>query len=350
MEFIDKLFLLKQESRYKGIEGLRGISVLLVFNVHFFAQYASRNYLSDNSTFRSIAGFLNSGMLGVDIFFVISGYLIWKILYVQYRSRKQYLKSRVSRLLPVYFVTVFILYSSSFSLKEFIEEFLFIPSFISGHSYRNYVSWSLGWEWLFYFQILLIGFVPKTLRKCYPIIAFVLLVVLILVPKTKYIAWPDIRFLNFLWGCIVAEYSDHMKGLVYKILDSISLPYIIFSGFVWSKYCNTIQSSQLLNYSFFLSNGLMAAFLINGIVNSFSIYDKALSIKPLRIIGQISYTFYLMHSKICIPIATSIYGARGEKTLIVSYIISIIFTFIVSTIFYALVERNYFLHKVNKNA
>jgi len=70
----------------KDIQILRGIAVLLVVLYHL-----------------GIGGF-NSGFLGVDVFFVISGFLM-AVLYDQ-NKKMEFFKKRSLRLLPAYFVTI----------------------------------------------------------------------------------------------------------------------------------------------------------------------------------------------------------------------------------------------------
>jgi peptidoglycan/LPS O-acetylase OafA/YrhL len=79
-----------------SLDGLRGVAVLLVVAFHYFP--------------RGVAGPLSAvasaGWMGVDIFFVLSGYLITSILYEQ-RSREHYFRNfyvrRVLRLFPLYY-------------------------------------------------------------------------------------------------------------------------------------------------------------------------------------------------------------------------------------------------------
>ena len=60
---ISEDYLIKKEGYRQDIDGLRAIAVLAVFVFH--------------------AGYLPNGYLGVDVFFVISGYLITKIIYIE---------------------------------------------------------------------------------------------------------------------------------------------------------------------------------------------------------------------------------------------------------------------------
>ena len=64
------------------IDGLRGISILLVVLYHFGIS------------------FFHSGFIGVDIFFVISGYLITNLIIRKEFTIRRFFEGRVRRLLP----------------------------------------------------------------------------------------------------------------------------------------------------------------------------------------------------------------------------------------------------------
>lgn len=124
---------LKKDIKYRAdIDSLRALSVLLVMLFHF-----------------KVAGF-GGGFLGVDIFFVISGYLITGQIFDEYVntnnfSFKKFYFRRARRLLPAFFVTLvlctiiaFILFSPSHLQRygESIKYALF--------SYSNFYLWSEG--------------------------------------------------------------------------------------------------------------------------------------------------------------------------------------------------------------
>ena len=97
-------------SRYiKQIDGLRGISVLSVVLYHFFPNI------------------FKGGFVGVDIFFVISGFVISKILIEEFATTKRislknfYIK-RIKRLFPAFFLIIFV--SSIFSYFILLPEYL----------------------------------------------------------------------------------------------------------------------------------------------------------------------------------------------------------------------------------
>jgi peptidoglycan/LPS O-acetylase OafA/YrhL len=342
MKLLDRLFFFNESGRYKEIEGLRAIAVLMVFNVHFFAQYSEKGYLMDDGFLRGLAAFMHAGHIGVDIFFVISGYLIWNIIFIKRRGRADYMLSRFERLYPQYFLVSFIhCFAGGFSILSCMKEVTFLPTILSAFKYRNFVSWSLGWEWQFYFFILLLSFFPAKMRKALLPAGAILALALILVPKPSWLSFPDFRFMNFFWGCALAEYKDKLK--IGKALGYVCLPLLFGASLLWSMYSGAIQGNWLINVAFFLGVGLISALILANIVSGKPAYSAILSNKALRLVGQVSYTFYLVHALIGIPISNTILqNVDGPLTMAASYFLSLAVTLVISCILYVMVERNYF--------
>ena len=114
----------------KDIEILRGFSVFIVLLYHFKFDFLESN-------------FSNSGYIGVDIFFVISGYIITKIFFEdKYSSILKFYSRRFSRLMPALVSVISIsLIIAYFIFDLFIFEpfryfwikFFIYDSFISNH-------------------------------------------------------------------------------------------------------------------------------------------------------------------------------------------------------------------------
>src|SRR6516165_3818265 len=86
-------------SHIKSLDGLRGIAILLVFIFH----YVPRNFQSPLEFVASL------GWSGVDLFFVLSGFLITGILYDSRNARgyfRAFYMRRVLRLFPVYCLAI----------------------------------------------------------------------------------------------------------------------------------------------------------------------------------------------------------------------------------------------------
>jgi peptidoglycan/LPS O-acetylase OafA/YrhL len=81
--------------RLDSIDGLRGISIILVLIDHYI-YFSGNNFLGPNISF-----FINSKN-GVDLFFIISGFLITNILVKEHQKR-----GRIS-LFPFYLKSLFL--------------------------------------------------------------------------------------------------------------------------------------------------------------------------------------------------------------------------------------------------
>src|SRR6059058_2566792 len=110
-------------SYYPALDGLRGLAILLVLLHHYFHQF-------------------QIGWVGVDLFFVLSGFLITDILLKQSVSKSSimlfYIK-RALRILPVYYIAL--------SLFLLLSSFLFSEKGV--HSAYYYYTSNQFWFWSF---------------------------------------------------------------------------------------------------------------------------------------------------------------------------------------------------------
>jgi peptidoglycan/LPS O-acetylase OafA/YrhL len=83
------------------LDGVRGLAVLMVLVFHFVGQMLPTNWVE-----RVIVGVTKYGLLGVDLFFVLSGFLITGILY-DAQSKPHYFRNfymrRLLRIFPLYY-------------------------------------------------------------------------------------------------------------------------------------------------------------------------------------------------------------------------------------------------------
>ena len=191
----------------KDIQILRGISVLLVVLFHL-----------------EIGGF-KSGFLGVDVFFVISGYLM-AILYNPERKWEFFVK-RARRLLPAYFAVIVLtllacmLITTPNDYDSVIKQTLFATFFTSNIGYwteNSYFSksafnpllhlWSLGVEIQFYLLLPFLYWLFSKIRGSYFIVLLGSLVACFYMtdvsPKTSFFMVP-FRLWEFLLGYGIAK-------------------------------------------------------------------------------------------------------------------------------------------------
>src|SRR5262249_39236648 len=153
---------LPSNRRIIPFEGLRGLAVLLVFFVHFNAAFGDA--LAHGSAMWTLGRVLwANGNAGVDLFFLLSGYLIYGGLLPKPSGYWKYLARRVEPIYPT-FLAVFGIYlalSLAFPAQSkiiepgrgtvpyLIENLLLLPGVFHIKPIVT-VAWSLSYEFAFY--------------------------------------------------------------------------------------------------------------------------------------------------------------------------------------------------------
>ncbi|MNR85228.1 O-acetyltransferase OatA [compost metagenome] len=317
------------------IQILRGLAVAFVVLFHL-----------------ELAGF-SSGFLGVDVFFVISGFLM-AVLYKP-NHKKEFFAKRAKRLLPSYFVVVFLtLLSSLFFILpseqgQVIEQSiysLFFANNIGFWQQNSYFSksdfnpllhlWSLGVEIQFYLIVpLLAWFFRKSLA--FFILALVgsfLACVFILgvSPKTSFFMMP-LRLWEFLIGYGAAYYLTNKGSVKYQnnILGSLSLFLIILIPFLVKIDGNSF--SRIMGHPGFFALVICiatAGILVFGLPK---ILEENLISKALIRLGEYSYSIYLVHFPLIViylyqPFSGTILHPESFVEKVVLLILISIFSFV----------------------
>ena len=323
------------------IQSLRGFAVLLVVLFHFFPDLMPRGYL------------------GVDIFFVISGYLMSKIISKNIIKKefniKNFYLSRFRRLFPSLLVVILIISIISifillpidiYNLFESIKyTFLFIPNFYfwSNGGYFGLVDelkpflhlWSIGVEFQFYFTIPIIYLVFTRYFKIEKIHYFLIFLFLLSYSLNIFLDSIDGKNFSFfmyftrLWEFLIGSFFFHFIKKKYYKND-----YIIFiSIFIFSFILIKGFSIEILNKSLTVLFALIIIFfrptnyLTKIIVNQ----------RILIFFGLISYTLYLWHWPI---ISLAKYYSIIEINLITK-IILILFSILLATLTTKFLENKF---------
>ena len=332
------------------IDGLRTIAVLSVILYHANFQIFGQNPIK-------------GGFLGVDIFFVISGYLITSILLTGFREKSltllNFYERRIRRILPIllFVMTVsmpfswmlllpsdfqsysYQLLSSIFSVSNFY--FWSEDSYWAAESILKPFlhTWSLGVEEQFYLfmPLLVMCFSYKNISRP----TFVLLAIaLVSLVSSHFMSISDsqssfylfpFRSWELLIGASIATYREQQfsdEVFVEKVpyLPSIGLLIIFLSFYFFSE--STLHPSF---YTLLPTLGVALVILFSN-EKDFSI--KLLRNKVMNFIGLISYGLYLWH----FPIFSYLSHANLFEDSLIK-IGAIVLIFVLSIVTYFIIEK-----------
>jgi peptidoglycan/LPS O-acetylase OafA/YrhL len=308
-----------------GLDGLRAVSVLAVLAFHHY-------FIGGHEQ-----GYAPGGFLGVEVFFVVSGYLITSLLLSERRktgrvSLKRFWLRRARRLLPALFalLAVIILYALLFlpdsinTLKSNTVAALTYTSnwwlVISHQSYASEAGrpgllkhlWSLAIEEQFYLlwpPLLLLGLKKlgriRMLRTMLGVALASTALMALLVRGSINAAYysTETRLSGLLLGSMMAFFFAPYQirrtaGRGARLaLDLAGL--IGLAGLIWSFHVFTFPSLPTSNTSVFYGGFLVVdvatLFVIAAVVHPRSDVGPLLGWQPLRWIGLRSYGLYLWH-------------------------------------------------------
>ena len=132
--------------KYESINGLRAISIFLVLTHHFILQYNILKNFKDVRWMGPILKLLNDGQLGVNVFFVISGFLITSLLLQEEAktkrvSLKNFYIRRTLRIFPAYYFLLLVYFI--LQLLGYIH--ISNQAWLTSVTYTKYFNWSADW-------------------------------------------------------------------------------------------------------------------------------------------------------------------------------------------------------------
>lgn len=292
------------------IQILRGFSVLIVLLYHL-----------------QVKGFEN-GYLGVDIFFVLSGYLMAQ-LYNQGSAYDFYIR-RFKRLLPAYIVVIALttlavaliavpsdanqrfdrMWFDFFGMSNFA--FWAENSYFDSAAFKPLLNlWSLGVELQYYlFVPFVLPFLHKRAWALYlMIIASMAAAFLIttISPKTSFFMMP-FRVWEFLFGATVAWYFSSITSKNRNLKTSL----LLFAALISIIFFYPLKDDNLTiwfghpGFGALLISLFTSIMLIKPMHSAFS--DNNLIGRLFGKIGDYSYSIYLVHFPIIVLVNYQIFG------------------------------------------
>lgn len=294
----------------KEIDGLRALSIIPVILYH-----------SDTSMF-------SGGYIGVDVFFVISGYLITTLILQDIQngtfSLSNFYERRARRILPALMVVMLFawpfawLFFMPVEMERFAETtiatILFISNILFWHQSGDYFAlaaelnplihtWSLAIEEQYYllFPIVLL-IINKYLKlKIYLVLGLLFLGSLFwgVLSSQQYPIFSFYMLPTRLWellaGSIVAV---HIDGSISKTHNKRKSEFLSFIGLVLIISSSILFNNETPFPSIYATAPVLGAVLIIMFCSPGTVTHKILTFKPLVGVGLVSYSAYLWHQPI----------------------------------------------------
>ncbi len=285
--------------KYPFLDGLRGFSILWVVIFHLDLV----RFLPDQPNLEIVTKFIGSGHFGVDIFFVISGFLITGLLLDQNNNNVNILRfyaHRAFKILPSYYFLILCLICFAYLNHTLpsVNDFVRYITFTQNHFQNEFGHlWSITVEENFYLAYPLIIYVSfKAVPQAYrqPILLLTLTGIIIfcliykLTTNLPNNTLANIDALSF--GCMIRILEHQLTEFHPKTKKIISTLCFIISLVLWA-----ILISHWKHYHMRLLNFLAAGLLIISCLLEFKPLIKFLEFKFLRYIGKLSYNLYLWH-------------------------------------------------------
>jgi peptidoglycan/LPS O-acetylase OafA/YrhL len=331
---------------FPGLDGLRGISILMVIGIHILIARQNNNVWL-NSIF--------NGTLGVTIFFNISGFIITTLLLKEFISTgtinlKDFYLRRAFRIFPVAYLFLLVLGILSLILHDseapgaFLIAALYVKNiFTSGGATAHF--WSLSVEEQFYFMFPVI--LKKNLKTY---LTLCLTLVLLIIPACTIIYFhvPSIAHNNwfFIPYALIRDLTGILIGSIFSIL-------VFYKSSIFQKLSNPHLSVILLigiillnsthpafgRYQRFVYSGVITSILISTLIatNIFKTnnYFHFFLNNPLSIyLGKLSYSLYIWQQIFTVDILW-----KGQSSLSGSLLFNLVLLLIVANLSYYFFEK-----------
>lgn len=306
-------------NRLRELDFLRGIAILLVLLRHQLLFQWTKTM----------------GWIGVDLFFVLSGFLVSGLLFKEYQNYnkidgKRFLIRRGFKIYPIYYLFYFLylipffVNDKTIDFRKIITDLFFVQNYATGWGYTYEASWSLAVEEHFYFGLVFAFYLvlkSKKLRDKFfsttnffteKILISALLIVLLLrifsnfYFETQYVrnySMTHLRIDSLLFGVLISYMYYFKQELLKRTFIKIKY-YLLFLAVLFlsfTPFIEPLNSVFVKTIGFtlvYFAFGILLCFIlltsnINNILNRF--FSKFV-VDTVAKIGFCSYSIYVIHT------------------------------------------------------
>jgi peptidoglycan/LPS O-acetylase OafA/YrhL len=354
------ILLPESKNRIEGLDLMRSLAILLVLFYHAWI------FLSP--FFQKLGMLFFMGFWGVELFFVLSGFLVGGIFIKKYINHQNdithsfilsFWKKRWIRTIPIYLFALLLNYIV-LTRVLYVEVdfpfryFLFLQNFDSVHPAFFPEAWSLAIEEWFYI-LLPVFFLYKNVNKNFSAILYTIILMIAVYTLVRYLN-TDLNSFN------IVDWDKNVRKVVINRLDSILYGVLMFVfiyfksdliksnryklfvlgvvGVILSYLFFYLKTSVVFNQVFFLSTTSLSFSLLIPFFYYFKFNSN--SIKNISLyISTISYSLYLIHYTLIFRLMNNYFVGDTLFKAIIITISYIIISISFSTFIYYFVEKRF---------
>lgn len=303
------------QGKLPSLNGLRAISVLMVMLHHTFIMYPPLRAVLDVPVLGEIVNFFTQGQMGVNVFFVISGFLITTLLTRELAANgrvsiKNFYIRRAFRIFPAYYFILLVYFLLQvFGYWKFSND-----SWFTSLTYLKYTNWNADWEsahfwslsieenFYLFWPFLFIG--GQKFRKISAVLLVLLAPIIRIYAYYTGATWFDNmsifnRIDAIALGCLVSMYAPQ---IIEKLQRNFKLWFVLAVLLLFCLIrCEDMEAGFLKLYlvvPFGAANGTfanlaIAIIMLYSVFGKHGIWFKFLNLKVMTFIGALSYSLYL---------------------------------------------------------
>lgn len=324
------------QQRIYYLDLLRALAIMLVFTGHTVLSYGSLDYLAP----------LQFGGTGVDLFFLLSGWLIGSQLFSEQKKFsnidvKRFWIRRWMRTMPAYFAVLFLTLTQLYLTKESVVNptpyFFFVQNYFYPLEYFT-ISWSLSVEEQFYLFIAPFILLIQKFNKFNQ--SYILIGLLLLPSIFRELGWfGSLNETHVRWDCclmgVLMAHTFYKHPTLWSSAKRFITPslfigaciYISFFYFRWEPPFASYQDPSKLVLACVFS--LMVFYAVNK-----PIAHKPFGYTVIMHISTRSYSFYLLHPE-ALALSERLFA---EYNFILYYCFALFVSLFLSEILYRIVE------------
>jgi peptidoglycan/LPS O-acetylase OafA/YrhL len=360
---------LRDRAHVPALDGLRGIAILLVIphNADTFTQTPAWLW--------PVAMVAHAGWIGVQLFFVLSGFLITRNLLAR-RGAEGYLRSfygrRVLRIFPLYFLTLLAglvvlpaIVSFSPGALSSHQNQIWLWTFLSnwaqpfGHEVSGYSHfWSLAVEEQFYLVwpfVVLLAAGTRLFWICVAVAVAALLSRAIMMaagarPEMLYM-FTNCRMDALALGAAAAVLSQdstamqwisrHIRALMLAVLGTLAIAALCTHVFAVYDPRTLIAGQTLLALAFAVVMPGIERVPRDGVIG---LVPRLLEMRWLRLVGRYSFAMYVFHLPLLIAFGHDLKqwaAPAGAAAPLVTALVVVLLSFLAGMLSYHLVEKHF---------